>query len=164
MRKILYFVVLVVIVSGCATIESHRDFQQPLEQSLTASIGSSLVRMNRVGDLPNALGGRDIYGGKVDKGYVEVKLLGISDDSELTLSVSDMTKQSTESTMDRYVNPKSVAVSQNISTNTSAEQSVVVKIDGNTEKDYVVGGVKVTFLEIRQSSVVYKVTDLMPIR
>ncbi len=163
-HKIVYLLITVVIVSGCSAIRNHRNFQQPLEQSLTASVGSALVRMNRIGDLPNAYGGRDIYGGKVDKGYVEVKLVEITDTKGLTLSVSDVAVQSTESTMTRYVNPKLVDVTQNVNISSSDNSSTIVEIDGNAENEYVIGGVKITFLEIRKSSIVYTIEDLMAVK
>jgi len=159
-----YFLIFSLILSGCVSvhkpIRSYRSFQQPLEQTLTASIGSSLLRMNRIGDLPNAYGGRDIYGGKVDKGFVDVKLLAISESLELTMSVHDVAKQTTETTMDRYKD--AISVSQNVNNNFNSEGNIF-KINGNTEKEYIIDGIKIIFLEIRKSSVVYKLHDLYPV-
>lgn len=166
MKKLLV-VLLCLGLIGCASvfqpIQKYRVFEQPLTQPLTASIGSILVRMNRQADLPNAYGGKDIYFGKVDRGFVEIKLVGISQASELTLEVSDINRQSTETTMDRYVVRPDVSVAQTVNLITSGQSGVVVKIDTRKDKEYIVGGVKVIFLEIKDSSVVYRVDDLMPI-
>ena len=61
-------VLINVVLSGCGTIRSHRHLEQPLGTSLTTGIGGTIFRLNKTGDLPNAFGGRDIWGGKIDKG------------------------------------------------------------------------------------------------
>src|SRR6266498_2735013 len=89
------------LVSACGTVRSHRQIEQPYGSQLTSGIGGTLFRLNKVGDLPNAFGGRDVWGGKIDKGYAEVKLVGI-DDRTLMLDVIDMNRNSSETVMDRY--------------------------------------------------------------
>jgi hypothetical protein len=86
---------------GCATIRSHRQVEQPLGTQLVSGVGGTLFRLNKLGDLPNAFGGRDIWGGKVDKGFAEVRLAGIEDQT-LLLDVIDVNRHSSETTMDRY--------------------------------------------------------------
>jgi hypothetical protein len=119
--------------------------------------------MNRQSDLPNIYGGKDIYGGKVDRGYVEVKLVGISG-KEITLSVSDVTRQSSETTMDRYVTRPPVDVKQTVNLGSFGPEGVLVRINTGNEKEYVIGGVKISFLETRTSSIVYRVDELMPVQ
>ena len=55
-------------MSGCGTIRSHRNLEQTMGSVLTTGIGGTVFRLNKTGDLPNAFGGRDIWGGKIDKG------------------------------------------------------------------------------------------------
>src|SRR3989442_6926805 len=64
---------------ACGTIRSHRQIDQPLGSQLTTGIGGTVFRLNKSSDLPNVFGGRDIYGGKGDRGFAEIKLLGIED-------------------------------------------------------------------------------------
>ncbi len=79
MKKVIYLFALVMLVSGCATVQSYNKLEQPEEKVLTASIGSTIFRMNKSRDLPNVFGKADLYGGKVDKGYTELKLKGIKE-------------------------------------------------------------------------------------
>ncbi len=161
MYKLLPVVFVIMLVMGCATIQDHRNFEQPLNQVLIASVGTTLVRMNRESDLPNVYGGKDIYGGKVDRGFIEVKLVEISG-TELTLLVSDISRQSSETTMDRYVVPQSsVNVSQTVNITNSDQGAILVKINAGSDKEFVVGGVRITFNDIRASSVTYRLDDLM---
>ena len=169
MRQLLATASIVILLSACVNvnvrqpIQDYRLFDQPLSQLVTASVGSTLVRMNRQGDLPNVYGGKDIYGGKVDRGYVEVKLVGISG-KEITLSVSDVARQSSETTMDRYVTRPLVDVKQTVNLASSSQEGMLVRIDTANEKEYVIGGVKISFLETRTSSIIYRVDDLMPVQ
>lgn len=146
---------------GCATIRDHREISHPEGQIHTASVGSTLFRMNKIGDLPNAFGGRDIYGGKVDEGFAEVKLAGI-EGSKVLLSAFDVSRNSTETTMDRYGVNSNVEVSQSINVgNSSNETGIQVVIDTAVEEVYVLAGVKVTFVEVRATSVDYRVEDML---
>jgi hypothetical protein len=92
-------VVVLLLTAACRTIRSHRQLDQPLGYQLTTGTGGTIFRLNKVGDLPNAFGGRDIWGGKVNKGFAEVKLVGI-EDQILLLDVMDINRQSSETTMD----------------------------------------------------------------
>ncbi len=167
MRNLLATTAIVILLTACANvrhpIQDYRLFDQPLSTPVTASVGSILVRMNRQSDLPNVYGGKDIYGGKVDRGYVEVKLVGVAG-KEITLSVSDVTRQSSETTMDRYVTRPQVDVKQTVNLAISGQEDMLVKINTGNEKEYVIGGVKISFLETRTSSIIYRIDDLMPVQ
>ncbi len=152
--------------TGCATVRSHRTLLQPSGVTLTAGIGSTLFHLNKTGDLPNAFGGRDIWGGKVDKGYAEMKLLAI-DGSVLTLEIVDIDKQSAETVMDRYKpfqNPNAVNVENKINIGTQSPEAVssMIKFDTAKQKEIVVGGIKVSFLDVQPYSVQYMLFDVMP--
>ena len=84
---------------GCATMQNYNKLKQPEEKILTASIGSTIFRMNKSSDLPNIYGKADMYGGKVDRGYVELKFKGIKENGSLILQIADVSKSSTETTM-----------------------------------------------------------------
>ena len=93
---------MAMLVSGCATIQNYNNLEQPEGRILTASIGSTIFRMNKSSDLPNVYGKADLYGGKVDKGYTELKFKGVKENGNLILQITDINKSSTETTMDRY--------------------------------------------------------------
>ena len=81
----------------------YLNLNQTLDKELYASVGSVIFRLDRTSDLPNVLGGADIYGGKIDGGYSEVRLIGV--EAELLIFESvDIFKNSTENTLQRYVN------------------------------------------------------------
>ena len=42
---------------GCGTIRSHRHVEQPFGPKLLSGAGGTLLRLNKLGDLPNAFGG-----------------------------------------------------------------------------------------------------------
>ena len=152
---------MVLLLVGCGTIRDHRSLSQPEGQHLTASVGSSLFRLNRKGDLPNAFGGRDIYGGKVDHGFAEAKLMRISSNRFVQLLVFDVSKDSAETTMDRYGPRSTIDVSQTVIVGTSTSAGgIVVTIDTVTEPQYVLAGVKITFIRVGRSSVVYTLHDV----
>lgn len=140
---------------------------QPLETQITASVGSTLFRLNKQGDLPNAFGGKDIYGGKVGKGHAELKLLAVREERYVDLVAFDVHRDSSETTMDRYKPfDKSLArvdVSQTVNIgSTSSEPCLIVTVDTAREKEYILSGIRVTFIELRPSSVVYTLEDLQP--
>jgi len=154
---------------GCASIRSHRTLSQPTGVTLTAGVGSTLFRLNKTGDLPNAFGGRDIWGGKVDRGFAEVKLLAI-DGPILTLATADIDRQSTETVMDRYkpFQNRNAAVAVdveneiNIGPQGSEVAASILKFDTTKQKDLVVGGIKLSILSVQPYNVRYTVQDIMP--
>lgn len=162
------FIALFIIFSGCGTIRSHRNIEQPTATTLTTGIGGTIFRLNKLGDLPNAFGGRDIWGGKVDKGYAEMKLSSI-DGKVLTLEVIDINKQTHETTMDRYkpFQNRSAMVNVESESNitiggTQDTKPYVIKFDTEKQKDIVISGVRVTFIDVQPYSVSYTVEDVMP--
>lgn len=160
-------VMVVVLTAGCATIRLHRQVEQPLGSQLTAGVGGTLFRLNKVGDLPNAFGGRDIWGGKVDRGFAEMKLIGIEDQT-LILDVVDVSRQSSETTMDRYKPFQQKGV-----VNVEVQQSVTpgfgqgsiptrIRLDTRKQRDIVISGIRVNFVDVQPYSVRYTLEDLQP--
>ena len=148
---------MAMLVSGCATVQNYYRMEQPEDKVLTASIGSTIFRMNKSGDLPNAFGKADLYGGKVDKGYTELKFKGIKENGNLVLQITDINNSSTETTMDRY-KPNRINVSAsntiNIGENSAPDQTVF-EFDPKKEKSLTIGGVEITFIEVTSYSIKY---------
>ena len=59
---------LAFVISSCASVRTYHTLEQPSSGILTTSVGGVIFRLNRTGDLPNALGNADLLGGKVEKG------------------------------------------------------------------------------------------------
>lgn len=153
--------VSIVGVVGCAQIRSHRNVEQPLGPEIVTSPGSTVFRLNKVGDLPNAVGGRDIFGGKVDRGYAEVKLVAI-DGATVVLDVVDTNRQSTETTMDRYKADAGVDVDVQQVVSESAISGIQpyrLEMDTTKQRELVVAGIRITFVEIQPYSIRYVLDD-----
>jgi hypothetical protein len=161
------FLIAATSVIGCGEIRTHRQLEPLPSATLVTGIGGTLFRLNKVGDLPNAFGGRDIYGGKVDKGFAEMKLAGI-DDQMLLLDVTDVTRQSNETVMDRYK-----PFNRNNLVNVDVHQSVTIggadvskpyriNLDIRKQQELTISGIRVRFLEVQPYSVRYSLEDLQP--
>lgn len=151
---------LSIILTACATVRDHRNLSHREDTNITASVGSTLFRLSRVSDLPNVVGGRDIYGGKVDRGFAEVKLVGIEDNRFIKLLVFDVNRESSETTMDRYGQRGLVDINQNVNIGGGdGSAGIPVTIDTKKEREYTLSGVRVEIVEVRGSSIVYRVDD-----
>ena len=53
MRSAILLLFMGSLFSACGTIRTHRTVLQPMGTELTASVGSSLFRLNKQPDLPN---------------------------------------------------------------------------------------------------------------
>ena len=158
---------ILLLASACGAIRSHRQLEQPLGAQLTSGIGGTLFRLNKIGDLPNAFGGRDIWGGKVDKGFAEMKLVGIEEQT-VVLDVIDVNRQSSETTMDRYKPfQRSAVVSVDVQQSVTlgpgeTSKPYRIRLDTRQQQDIVISGIRVKFIEVQPFSVRYTVEDLQP--
>ena len=156
----------VCVASGCATLRSHRQLLQPTGRELVTRIGGTIFRLNKVGDLPNILGRRDIYGGKVDKGFAQVKLAGIEGDT-LILDVTDIDIQSSGTVMDRYKPFQGnavvgVDVEQSLNVGAAGEAKPYrVRLDTSKQSDLVIAGIQMMFLKVDAYSIRYALHDTM---
>lgn len=155
-------------ISGCGTIRSHRNIEQPMESVLTTGIGGTIFRLNKTGDLPNAFGGRDIWGGKIDKGFAEMKLAGI-EGTVLTLEIIEVNKHSSETVMDRYkpFHNRNALVHVDVDNtiaigNQPQPKPYIVTFDTAKQKDIVISGIRVIFSEVQPYSVQYSLENIQP--
>jgi len=158
------FAISALFLVSCSTIQDYRLLSHPTGEALRASVGSTLFRLDKQSDLPNVYGKADVYGGKVDRGYTEVKLLKIKEKRYVTLLVSDLSLQSTETVMDRYVIPSNslstnVSTNVNIGTSESRTDGIDVEIDTEEETIYTASGISVEITNIRGSSIDYILFD-----
>jgi hypothetical protein len=151
-------------------IQSYAVAVQPLSKALLASPGLLLLRVNKSSDLPNAFGKADIYGGKVDRGFTEVRLASVQSNSVFTLAIADLEKGSAETTMERYKDSmpvqqadNSINIRTNVTTNVNlgTEQSNVpvtaVKIDFSTTKFIAVGSHIIHFDGFDGTNLTYRI-------
>lgn len=155
------------LTAACGTIRSHRQVDQPIGPQLTTGVGGTIFRLNKLSDLPNVFGGRDIYGGKVVRGFAEMKLVGIEDQT-LILDVIDISRQSSETTMDRYKpfqqrGVVNVDVQQSITVGSAQEPAPTrIRLDTRKQRDIVISGIRVNFVEVQPFGVRYTLEDVQP--
>lgn len=166
--RIVALIIVTLSMSGCATVRNHRNLEQPTGLFLATGIGGVLFRLNKTGDLPNAFGGRDIYGGKINKGFAEMKLAGI-EGAVLVLEITDVNKHSSETTMDRYktFNNQAAAVNVNVDNtiaigNQEQTKPYIIRFNTAKQRDIVISGIRVTFSEIQPYSVQYTLENIQP--
>lgn len=165
------FAVGATLLCGCATIQMYETLQQPTRQELQAHLNGIIFRIERSSDLPNAFGRADVWGGKVDRGYLELRYVGLTEDGRLVLWLTDVETRSDETTMSRY----GVATVHGTATNTGATAVVVGPREGRTEVlppntveltfdptegALVLGNIEVTFGAATPYNVTYRLREL----
>ena len=148
------------LLTSCAQIQTQSVTRQALGTPLLASTGSVIFRLDKTSDLPNVFGKADIYGGKIDRGFTEVRIVSIDSGTSFTLSITDLDKASTETVMERYVARKSeVSVTTNV--NVGSRQTTLpanrVSIDFSKVKMFAVSGYVIRFVSFDGVNLTYLV-------
>jgi hypothetical protein len=161
----------------CGAIRSYEIVQQPMETTLHAGLGGKLLRIERSRDLPNLFGRPDIFGGKVDQGFVELRFAGVADDGRLILRLTDVEIRSNETTMSRYGGGHATVTAPTSGSWTTASgvyipppksQTVVLQpntiefLYDTTKGPLVVEGLEVTFVDSSPQGVTYRLRGLRP--
>ena len=107
------------LISSCAQIKHYEDVSKSLGTQHTASLGSELYRINKTRDLPNVFGKADIYGGKVNEGYSELRFMGVTPEGGIIFQLTDIDIESNETVFTRYGASRST-VNSNTTANVSA--------------------------------------------
>jgi len=157
--KIFIMVLIIMFLVSCASIKNYYKLEQPENSLLTASIGSTVFRLNKSSNLPNVLGKADLWGEKVDRGYTEMKLKGIKENGNLILQITDINLTSTKTTLDRVKKQPKVVVDVDTEVNIGDEPTpgtTIFEFDPKKENFLVIGGVRITFVETTSYSIVYK--------
>lgn len=102
MRLVLPIIFASVLVSGCSPIRTYENLSQYTETPLSAHVGGQVLKIERSTDLPNAFGKADVFGGKVDKGFTELRYQGTTQDGRLVFRLTEIDTASNETTMSRY--------------------------------------------------------------
>jgi hypothetical protein len=134
-------------VSVTGEIKNYEVIRQKLNTELYSAIGSVIFRLDRSSDLPNVVGGADIYGGKVDNGFSQVVFSGV-ENTLLNFTLEDVFMDSTETTMDRYKdlmvvpanNSTVVNVKSSESSNVNTQNSRNIEINLNLNDTIAISG------------------------
>ncbi|MEG3111240.1 hypothetical protein SC127_10940 [Pantoea sp. T14] len=96
------WLLVAIFLSGCSSIKNYESLEQPTNTPLKTYVGGEVFKTDKSSDLPNAFGHADVFGGKVDRGFSELRYLGIQQNGYLGFAVVEMETRSNESTMSRY--------------------------------------------------------------
>ena len=121
--KNLFTILILFWLTACGSIQVHKIFSKPANVDLSTTIGSELYRIKKQKDLPNAFGKADLFGGKVDAGYTELRFMGLTPEGHIIFRLTDIGIESNETTMGRYGTNTSI-----VNSNTKGQASVY----GNT--------------------------------
>lgn len=100
--KTTFLVFLLLVVStflSCAHIEHYNELEQPLARKLETHVGGAIFKIDKSRDLPNVFGRADLFGRKVDEGYVELRYLGLISGSVIRLKLIDVEIRSNKTTL-----------------------------------------------------------------
>ncbi|MDE3166380.1 MAG: hypothetical protein KGN36_11290 [Acidobacteriota bacterium] len=155
---------------------------QTPNSDLEASIGGVVFRVNRTSPLPNAFGKADIFGRRVDRGFVELRYKGRSPDGLLMFQLTDVDTISNETTMNRTpteVTTGRAQVSTLGNSATGTQQSTTVRaeagktvvlppdttpftIDPAKKREFKIGDVTVQIFEVDELSLKYRLLWTAP--
>lgn len=92
---------LIAVVTEQASAKVANTISQPLDRETFVSVGDVVVKVTLRESLPNAFGGADIFGRKRDRGFIEVRFMGITDDGRAIFRRRTVDIFSNETTMSR---------------------------------------------------------------
>ena len=84
-----------------AAAKQKTNINRPLGEEIYTSIGDNVVRVTVREPLPNAFGGSDIFGRKREKGFVELRYMGMTEDGRGVFRRRSVDIVSNETTMSR---------------------------------------------------------------
>ena len=164
---------LVVALAGCgATMQTYERLSQETDRSLTTYVGGQVLKVQRTSDLPNAFGKADIFGGKVNRGFTELRYQGLAPDGRLIFRVTEVETESSETTMSRYGGSTSTLNAQRFGSNVYGTVTTYDAPRGSTErlppnttqfavdpaktKELTVAGIKVKISAADETSLTYQ--------
>lgn len=164
---------LVAALTGCgATIQSYERLSQETDRTMNTHVGGQVLKVQRSSDLPNAFGKADVFGGKVNRGYTELRYQGLAPDGRLIFRVTEVETESNETSMSRYGGSTSTLNAQRYGnsvygtvTTQNAPQGSTERLPPNTTqfaldlaktKEFTIGGVKVNVLSADETSLTYQ--------
>lgn len=163
---------LIFILVGCGTIQTYEHLRQDTGRQLSTHVGGQVLLVQRTSDLANAFGKADVFGGKVNRGYTEVRYQGLAPDGRLVFRVTEVETESTETTMSRYGgstatfnthrfgNSSYGSVSMHDAPRGSTERlppnTTEFAIDPAKTKEFTVGGIMVNITNATETSLAYQ--------
>jgi len=88
-------------IAGCAQVQQRQQLAEPVGPVLRTPAGGTIATVMKDRDLPNAFGGADIYGRKVDAGFTRIIYRGRAADGSVLVEQVNVDVQSNASTLTR---------------------------------------------------------------
>ena len=98
--KITSILGLAIFLVGCAPVQMRSQVDRPAGESY-ASTGDIVLRVNRMDDLPNVFGRADLFGRTRDRGFTEVRYMGLNASGMPVFRRRDVDIMTDETTMSR---------------------------------------------------------------
>ena len=98
---IIYCFAIAIFSPQAILAKSSTAINQKENQNITSSVGDTLVKVTLKESLPNAFGGADIFGRKRERGFVEIRYMGLSGDGKAIFRRRSVDIFSNETTMSR---------------------------------------------------------------
>ena len=145
-KSLTWALCLTVTLFGCGTINQHQKLEQPTAAELRAYVGGTILKIEKTEDLPNAFGGKDIWGGQRPKGSIELKYLGLAQDGRVKLRVVS-TDVETNENWRRRLRREGYATST----------SDAIDFEHDPAEAFTIESFQVEFIESQASSVRYRI-------
>ena len=150
------------LVMACSPIRQHEIIQTPTNQVLSTHIGGQILDIEFKDDMPNAYGGRDIWGKKNPAGSLVLIYQGLSDEGHVKLQLTEQRIESDRTTTSGMAYTTGGTTFGGTQPTSVALAPGVTQFEVNLEKDKILklGKVVVEFINAEEHSVTYK---LLPI-
>jgi hypothetical protein len=99
----IFKLLILLFIFNCGQIREYRNITPNLNRKVQIQPGGYVFKIFKTQDLPNAFGGADIYGGKIDRGGSQLIYLGL-ESKKLIFNLLEYEIRSNETTMSRYGN------------------------------------------------------------
>jgi hypothetical protein len=89
------------LLSSCAQVEHRQQLAESTGRPTTVQVGGAIATINKEKDLPNIFGRADIYGRKVETGFLKLVYKGRGKDGSALVEQIDVDVQSNASVLTR---------------------------------------------------------------
>ena len=145
---------MALLMAGCAQIKTYEQVEQTKNAQLYTHLGGTVVKVQKTSDLPNIYGKADIWGGKVDEGFTELRYEGLNDDGTVTLSVSEISVLTNEDVFSRYVG---TSHAHRVTLPPSVR---MFKFDYVNNQELIIGNTAIRIIQATPTNLEYFLTDI----
>jgi hypothetical protein len=96
---IIALAVATLAVAGCAQVQQRQQLAEPIGLVMRTPVGGTIATIWKDRDLPNAFGRADLYGRKVDAGFIKIIYKGRESDGSVLVEQIDIDLKSNASTL-----------------------------------------------------------------